>query len=210
MPKKIEKCFLCNSTDDITDDHIPPKNIFKPPLPNNLITVASCKKCNNSYSKDEEYFRVCVATQGTFNKTGQWIWKNKVVNSTFERSPKLKKSVSDKLVEVDVYSTHDIYIGKHSAVLYDTDRIKRVLEKICKGLFIHHYPKIDLNVLRFEINMTEISDEIVLILSYFKKESIGGDTFIYWHVLTNDDSYRSMWFLLFYTKTLFTIHTYRK
>ena len=60
---EIEKvCIYCGSTENLTDEHIPPKNIFPKPRPNNiqLVTVPACKECNRGYSKDDEYFRLTL------------------------------------------------------------------------------------------------------------------------------------------------------
>jgi hypothetical protein len=50
------KCIYCRNEAD-TDDHVPQKNLFPKPRPNNLITVPACKDCNKKYEKDDEYFR---------------------------------------------------------------------------------------------------------------------------------------------------------
>jgi 5-methylcytosine-specific restriction endonuclease McrA len=59
---KQKSCAYCHATDDLTDDHIPPQNLFPKPRPSNLnlITVPACRKCNGSASKDDEYFRYCL------------------------------------------------------------------------------------------------------------------------------------------------------
>jgi hypothetical protein len=60
-------CAYCGSTSELTDDHIPPKNLFPKPRPENIITVKACKICVKDTSKDDEYFRMnrfsllCVA-----------------------------------------------------------------------------------------------------------------------------------------------------
>ena len=202
-----EKCFLCGSTEDLTRDHIPPANLFKPPLPTDLITVTCCRKCNGSYSLDEEYFRACVATQGYWHPIGQWIWENKVVASTFHRSPALKRSLASTYTVVPVHTPGGLYIGQHGALLYRVDRLQRVVEKICRGLFAHHHPQVDLRNVLFDVNLTQIADNLKSILPLFVRTSIGGDTFVYWRGLASDDARHSLWFFLFYTQTLFTVST---
>ena len=53
-------CVYCGGTDDLTDDHVPPKTIFPKPRPSGLITVRSCKKCNCGSSRDDEHFRMML------------------------------------------------------------------------------------------------------------------------------------------------------
>jgi hypothetical protein len=50
---------LCAYCDDpaTTRDHVPSKKLFTPPLPDNLITVPACDRCNNGASDDDEVFR---------------------------------------------------------------------------------------------------------------------------------------------------------
>lgn len=48
-------CVYCGSYPK-TKDHVPSKILLDKPYPENLPAVSSCLKCNNSFSKDEEYF----------------------------------------------------------------------------------------------------------------------------------------------------------
>ena len=51
------QCIYCGKKAD-TREHCPPKGIFlRKPYPSNLIELPACRKCNNSYSADEEYTR---------------------------------------------------------------------------------------------------------------------------------------------------------
>ncbi|MBT4483019.1 MAG: hypothetical protein HOC71_04995 [Candidatus Latescibacteria bacterium] len=205
--KKIRKCFLCGSTNGLTRDHIPPKNLFKPPLPTDLITVPSCKKCNESYQLDEEYFRTFVATQGYNNKIGKWVWNNKVINSTLKRSPALNTELLKNIINIDTYSLGGIYLGKQNSIVYDKKRINSVVEKICRGLFSHHHPEINITGMKCKINMVNVNNETIKNLSSLKIRSIGKDTFIYWYGFSNKNLYDSFWAFLFYTRTMFSIST---
>src|SRR5213078_104682 len=54
------ECVYCGQVLWLTKDHVPPRCIFPPPLPE-LVTVPCCMHCNRSASKDDEYFRMMVA-----------------------------------------------------------------------------------------------------------------------------------------------------
>src|SRR5262245_49333630 len=56
----IGECVYCGKFRPLTDDHIPPRNLYPDPPPDNLITVPSCRPCNGGTSKDDEYFRLCL------------------------------------------------------------------------------------------------------------------------------------------------------
>src|ERR1035438_2927575 len=92
-----DKCYLCGSEKDLTRDHVPPKNLFRKPLPSNLITVSCCKRCNGGFSKMEEQLRILVSAGINRSTDGEWIWKNKVLESSFRRSPALKNQVRKNL-----------------------------------------------------------------------------------------------------------------
>ena len=57
---KLGICPFCAKEKYLTDDHIPPKNLFPKPRPNTLITVPGCDECNRGNSKDDEYFRLMI------------------------------------------------------------------------------------------------------------------------------------------------------
>lgn len=54
-------CIYCGTEGPITQDHVPPKNLFGKPLPPGVLKVPACAKCNNMASKDDEYFRSRIA-----------------------------------------------------------------------------------------------------------------------------------------------------
>jgi len=205
--KKKKKCFLCGSNKDLTREHIPPKNLFRPPLPTDLITVPSCKKCNKSYDLDDEYFRVFVAGQGYNDEIGKWIWGHKVINSSLKRSPALNAELVKNITPIDSYSSGGIYLGKKEGIFFEVNRVNRIIEKICRGLFTHHHPEIDISGMNCDINRINIDKEKLQILSSLKRESIGGDTFIYWRGFDNQGSCKSFWAFLFYTSTMFIVST---
>ena len=50
------RCVYCATTPWNTVDHVPPKCLFAKDNRNDLIRVPSCRDCNGSFSKDDEYF----------------------------------------------------------------------------------------------------------------------------------------------------------
>ena len=55
-----EICLYCGVPGELTNDHVPPKNLFPKPRPNILVEVRACLACNGGASKDDEYFRQCL------------------------------------------------------------------------------------------------------------------------------------------------------
>ena len=77
MSKKdsnIGICVYCGKKTILTKDHIPPKNLFGQPRPNNLISVPSCLDCNSSFSKDDEYFRFSISIREDIFEEAQDIY----------------------------------------------------------------------------------------------------------------------------------------
>ena len=52
-------CLYCGAGGELTDDHVPPKNLFPKPRMG-LVEVRACMPCNRGASKDDEYFRQCL------------------------------------------------------------------------------------------------------------------------------------------------------
>lgn len=197
-------CFLCGSTENLTDDHIPPKCIFAPPRPTNLITVRACFTCNNSFKLDDEYFRVAIAAQGYWSKSGRRIWEEKVVGSTFVRSPALRKVLTDSIIPIPLDRRSEHFPEAEEGIHFDRGRINRVLNKVLRGLYRHHYPTIDLGAeITTEFEMIAPSAEACELLNVLKREDIGGDSFRYWRGLSKDDLRVSIWAFSFYDRTYF-------
>lgn len=52
-------CVYCGGKPE-TRDHVPSKIILDKPFPENLPVVPACNKCNQDFSKDEEYFACLI------------------------------------------------------------------------------------------------------------------------------------------------------
>src|SRR5260221_7991451 len=85
----MDKCYLCGSTKNLTRDHVPPEGFFPPPKPTNLITLPCCEDCHRPLSLQDEAFRLWVASVANASDAGLWILRNRVIGSSFKRSPKL-------------------------------------------------------------------------------------------------------------------------
>ncbi|QQT24500.1 hypothetical protein [Sphingobacterium spiritivorum] len=129
--KTLVKCTYCDAFAD-TRDHIPSKNILEKPYPNNLLTIPACKKCNQSFSSDEEYFLNVLVE---ISKNPNLLTRKMEGGSVFKarsRSYKLNARIQNSLVKMD---DGKIYFKA------ETDRIKRVIEKNALGLYVHKYGK---------------------------------------------------------------------
>jgi hypothetical protein len=125
-------CFYCGGKKQ-SMDHTPSKNLLEKPYPDNLLTIPSCKKCNGSFSEDEEYFLNVLVEISTNPKLLSKKSEGGKIYKARERSKGLRKLIQDSLVQGD---DGMIYFNS------DTNRIKRVIEKNAFGLYFHKYKRL--------------------------------------------------------------------
>jgi hypothetical protein len=109
-----------------TRDHLPPKWALRKPYPANLLTVPSCKRCNEGYSQDEEYYRLIVIGLFCFGEAAEEIFDGPIARS-FDRRPALQEKMFGSLSVDD---------GDKPYVQTEGNRLGRVVQKIAIGL---HY-----------------------------------------------------------------------
>ena len=88
-------CVYCGLEEpdirDRTRDHIPPRNLFPEPRLSDLITVPSCRSCNETASMDDEFFLIMVAGRLDAHDHPQ---AQKVLESIIRSFNDLKREVS--------------------------------------------------------------------------------------------------------------------
>lgn len=200
-------CIYCGSDKDITSDHIPPKCLFRERKELQLITVPACHQCNDSYKKDDEYFRIYVSGDISKNEQGHRLWNEKVMESTFCRSPKLRANIISNIY-VKTIKRSDGSILKRSIMNMDASRINSVLIRIVKGLYWHHYNKCLPFDTAFEIYQNPpIKGEVKSILLKTKFHTIGNEEFKYRYNICHDNNLVSVWGLSFFMGAHFLIFT---
>ncbi len=200
----MKNCYLCGATENLTKDHIPPKNLFPSPKPNNLITVWCCKKCNEKFSLIDESFRVFTSSVVNRSKSGSWIWSNKVMESSFKRSPKLKQATIKSLVPLET-EINGIKV-QQTGMTYPVKKTKEYLVRLTKGFTKHFNPEIDYSNAKFKINNIIPNQQIVDMLyqKYFYVER-GDGVFRMWRVFVKDMGAKSLWVYVFYDGLMFMV-----
>ncbi len=202
-----DKCYLCGSENDLTKDHVPPKNLFRGPLPSNLITVSCCRACNVSFSKMEEQLRVFVSAAINRSADGKWIWENKVLESTFRRSPALKSQVGKDLL----IGNFELPQGsiKLPVLTMDDQLVNKCLIKITRGLLTHFYPDLIHSTLDFGVIQLPQFDVVKLIHSLgapYIYDERGNGQFRFLRALVHDDNRCGSWIYIFYDSISFAVH----
>jgi hypothetical protein len=217
-------CAYCGCNAESVD-HIPPRNLFASPQSKDLIAVPCCRKCNNGFSKDDEYFRMVMAVrEDTFEHPDvQKIYP--AVHRSFDKPE--KKAFFRALVKstkvVDRYTLGGIYLGKAPTFNVDMNRVRAVCQRITKGLFYHErgirLPDDFLAVAYWSDDFipdpSEIGVRLRSLTSYVlskPEKTIGNKVFTYWHSFMDEfeepHNNLSAWFLQFYGKVHFLCMTY--
>ena len=138
--RKFGECAYCGEFKELTRDHVIPLCLFKPPYPNNLITVPACDDCNNLKSKNNDYLRdyVTIDIYGNQNPIAQDIFKDKVMKSFRSDQSLLLREFIKKGRVAPYYSNGGIYLGDLPSVSLDTERIEKIFFTIAQGLFYNH------------------------------------------------------------------------
>ena len=211
-----EVCVYCGSTERLTDDHIPPKTLFPRPRPSNLITVRSCRKCNEGASKDDEYFRLVLSMR---HDTGDHSAVKQILPSIYrslQRSAQkgFQQALFDSMSEVDILSTSGIYLGTADGYNVDLTRLDRVAARITTGLFYHEVGKripSDFRVITYSADgiVNANTDAKTRIIKMFDKVTsdeprvFGDRVFVYWFKPVAGHDTMSAWVLAVYERVIF-------
>ncbi len=203
-PHTIKKCYLCGSIHNLTRDHIPPKGFFRPPLPTNLITVPCCRSCNEAHSLDDEAFRAFASALMGRSKQGKWIWTNRVVGSSFQRSKKFKQNFAASLIPTEIKGTAGLI--KTHMTLFEEERGNRFLKRITKGLIKHFHPEVDYTSAYYDVGKFDPTPELVeSLMKVLLYDERGTSTFRFWRSILNASKPDSIWVYLFYDAAMFAV-----
>jgi hypothetical protein len=205
LKEMMTHCYLCGTTENITQDHIPPKGFFLPPLPNNLITVPCCHNCNDLYKNDDEAARAFFSAYRWQSDKGMLIWKSKVVGSTFKRSPKLKAHIRESLLHLPVQKDHGLELMP--AIQFPVERMDRWLIRITRGLLYKFYPTIDSSNMHFLVQQIIPSQEIAdFMFANMMYDERGDGVFRFWRAVISDDMHcPGIWSYVFYDGICFSV-----
>ena len=213
-----QECYLCgqkaSATPEgkLTRDHLPPKNLFLPPRPSDLITLPCCNACNNQAHEDDEYLRLAVSGYLNNNPIGKRIWREKAVGSTI-RKRRLRKPVdamAASLKRIALITPE----GVEDAVEVEIKRapIDRALTRMTKGFLALLHPEIDRTLLTFrttQLDQFKLNDpgfgEIRKVLSYFQR---GNGVYRCWYGLDAEYSLKGGWIHMFFDSAAYLVeHT---
>lgn len=218
-----KKCVYCGSKEKLTHDHIPPKNLFPRPRPSNLITVPSCRNCNNTISEDDSYFRDMVIMR---HDAGDHPEAKKVFNKSVFKSLKRSQSkrytqrLINSIYDVSLYTEAGIYVGRRGAYNPDYDRLYRVTSRVIKGLYwfnqgvalpdyclVKCYNDSELDNITHQDTLDRFVNLYGPIMREPANENIGNGVFEYWFRSATDVDHTTAWVLRFYESVVFCCFT---
>jgi hypothetical protein len=220
-PSRKGECVYCGEIKQLSDDHIPPKNLFAKPRPNNLIAVPSCISCNGDASDDDEYFRLILTLrEDTFpHPDVQQILPIVFRSLTKPNKKGFSKSLFQSIKVLNLMTSSGLFIGRHPTYGVDLDRLDRVVQRIVKGLFYHeqksrlpdHYDAFacsasGLSNLARDLKAHIVASIVDPILVQTPK-TIGNNVFTYRFIFAPEDPNVSAWHLIFYEKVVFLCFT---
>jgi len=138
---KTGECIYCGAISKITDDHIPPRNLFPTPRPNNLIAVPSCLSCDHGASLDDEYFRLMVRLRADVldHPAAKQLLPTVFRSLTKPKKHRFAQSLYRSMKELEITTPAGIYLGKQPSYDVDFTRLDRVAKRIAKGLFFYEW-----------------------------------------------------------------------
>jgi hypothetical protein len=140
--RKVGECTYCGNVGVVTDDHVPPKNLFPQPRPSTLIKVPACLTChaeNRKVSQDDEYFRLMVALRDDVGDRPDVQELLPVVMRSLERPDKsgFTRAFLNGVREVAITTKSGLYLGTGLTYHADLGRLNNVVRRTVMGLFYH-------------------------------------------------------------------------
>jgi hypothetical protein len=206
-PSHRPHCYICGAIERLTDDHIPPKGFFPPEKRKVLLTAPLCCNCHAPLKKTDEAMRVWIAAAAAETSTAaKWIWKHKVMDSTFKRSPKLREYIVEKhLKQMTIETAEGPAVA--NVITMPQGRVIPFIRRLTKGFLYSFYPDYDyfldqFNVI-YRLPTPEIESIATELAARLANRSYGDGVFRVWHGLTEDNPKSGAWIFLFYDAVCF-------
>lgn len=114
-------CIYCGGKPE-TIDHVPSKIIMDKPFPDNLPVVPACDKCNQDFSKDEEYF-ACLIECILRGTTEPEKLERIKIKEILKRKPKLRARLEKAMLIKDGQTYFQT----------EENRVRNVILKLARG-----------------------------------------------------------------------------
>ena len=138
--KRTGICAFCGKSTEVTDDHVPPRNIFPKPQPREveLITVPGCIDCNHGSSNDDEKFKIYISLKSGMDAPAALKLHNST-KRTVRRNKKIRQFIADNSTPLYLPEGRGRGFSRQVVHKFDPEPIRRVGRKIIKGLYFEHF-----------------------------------------------------------------------
>lgn len=184
-------------------DHVPPKGMFPRPLPRNLITVPCCRDCNQSHSKDEEFFRL-IATLGLNRaQEAEALYEERTLPNTIKKN-RLREEITAMLATSEArWEGVNGVIAPLATVRVPVRPLKSVAAKVARGLVAHLHPELETHTLHLEAHLPS-GGNLLEVFAYLADDltelRIGGSAFHAYHGVCIDAPSVGVWLMTFHQR----------
>ncbi len=198
QPPKSKICVICGLRPATTQDHVPPKCLFKGLSTKQLITVPACSTCNNGASSDDEDLRFYISLQvGKRTIESAALW-DQGAHKSIKRKTRLRMSVIDTMRDLQTIDTNGKPISR-LAVNVPIRTYQTVFERTTRGLYFFHTATIlPSNIPVIVTPLNSIPDLNGSDFCAFKQHSIGEDACVYRFGIAEEQPNNSIWLYEFY------------
>lgn len=128
-----ETCVICTVAAAVSQAHIPGRMFFDTPLPDNLITVPSCKDCNGGVKNDEEYLRAfLLALRGDVSGAAIESVRGRVTRQLGYQPLLRQRFLEASELRSETGVDGAVALGLHTAP--DSARLRNVLSNYARAL----------------------------------------------------------------------------
>ncbi len=209
---KVKTCAYCGSI-ALTRDHVPPKTLFRKPLPSNaqLITVPACPSCNRIFGKLDEEAGVFLDIWTSAQPDSPWPKFSETSLRALKRSRKLRRQVLQEIRQINLRSMGGVIVAESAEIHWPSQHFDRFFARLIKGLWFHHksipLPE-NCSINAFPLKQST-ADELRALrinerMAYF---NIANNQFEYLCGFLDKDPRISIWYLRFHTAYMVAAET---
>lgn len=197
-PKRLGLCAICAKRDAVTKDHVPPRGIFCPPRPSNLIRVPACQSCNSGTSGLDERFRVYLGLHVS-RTTPHGVRLYEEARRSLRHNQRLLREVLASVHPAHLTTEHGIIYERGFRVLWDSNAHDTIVEKTIRGLYYHHFAETLGSLAKIDVYwFRSLSKELADMSQGWAENRIGRGEFIYRFARAEDAPFDSVWIFEFY------------
>ena len=152
----------------------------------------------------DEKMRLWLSAAGNASPAGKWIWRKKVVGSTFKRSPKLRAYIREKHFR-PIISDRGAVLGGRLGIPQGC--ANPFFRRLTKGILYTFHPDYDYFSDCFAVNYHPATAETVAtvaeLASKLPQEARGDGVFRVWHGVADDTGTAGVCVFLFFDSVCF-------